>query len=130
MRKLCAFSACLLLLASEDASAVSGEWRGYKMVTSKTKIPPAVFQALESLCSPCTFADFGAPFNSTDILPNAGLPQRRLVRVDYTDEEWIIEYEHGGRGLHRHVAVFNLRPSVHLVRGSSCDPSRELHCEW
>ena len=115
------------LLASSVAA--SDSWAGYTMITSESAIPPAVQSALTDLCKPCSFADFNASWNPTDFITN-DLPRRRLVRVGYSESEWFIEYEHGGRSKHIHSVVFALRPSVHFVRGSSCRPTKEQHCEW
>jgi hypothetical protein len=99
------------------------------MVRSKSAIPPAILAALTDLCRPCSFADFNAPWNATDVIVD-DLPRRRLVKVGYSKTEWIIEYEHGGRGRHVHSVTFGLLPSVHFVRGSSCNPAEEPDCEW
>lgn len=95
-------------------------------ITSVSQLPPAVAQALTSLCAPCSFADVNGPWEATDAIVN-NLPQRRLVRVSHAGAEWIIEYEHGGRGHHMHTATFSTQPQVHFVRGSC---GSEVKCEW
>ena len=97
-------------------------------VTSVSAIPEVVLQALLDLCRPCSFADFDAQWNPTDVIINE-LPRRRLVKVTHTDTEWSIQYEHGGRGRHFHNVTFALQPIVHYVRGSSCAPTEGCH-EW
>jgi hypothetical protein len=102
---------------------------GADAVTSMAAIPPDVMNALVDLCRPCSFADFNAPWNATDVISD-DLPRRRLVRVEHSDSEWHIEYEHGGRGRHTHAVTFGVYPKLHFVRGSSCEPAKERRCEW
>jgi hypothetical protein len=97
-------------------------------VASISFLPPEVRQALTSLCSPCSFADSGAPWNATDVV-NDRLPQRRLVKTEKRGSDWLVQYEHGGFAAHSHTVVFSLTPTVHLFQGSSCLPSQQA-CEW
>lgn len=95
---------------------------------SMSLLPSDVQKALTSLCSPCTFADSGAPWNATDVVAS-GLPQRRLVRTERRGPTWLVQYQHGGIAKHSHTTVFSPKPSIHLVQGSSCMPPLEK-CEW
>ena len=52
-------------------------------------------------------ADRGQPFDATDLV--SGLPRRRLVLAGHTSTEWFVAYEHGGRGHHLDLVVFNVR---------------------
>jgi hypothetical protein len=97
-------------------------------ITSTAQMPAPVINALVALCAPCSFADVGAPWQDTDFI-TGDLPQRRLVRVEHSGSEWIIEYEHGGRGKHLHSATFSTLPEAHFVRGS-CGSSDRKVCEW
>jgi hypothetical protein len=92
-------------------------------------LPANVREALLALCAPCEFADYDAQWNSTDIVLDR-TPQRHLRRIEHTGASWLIEYDHGGRGLHTHTVVFELEPSVHVGRGSSCNPATVTRCEW
>ena len=92
-----------------------------------SSLPLAVRDALRELCAPCEFADSDAPWNPTDVIN--GRPQRRLLMASETASGWRIEYDHGGRGRHTHVVVFELEPSIHVAEGSSCLPALR-HCEW
>ena len=92
-------------------------------------LPVNVRDALLALCAPCEFADYDAPWNSTDVLLD-GRPQRHLRRIEHTGTSWLIEYDHGGRGLHKHTVIFDAEPSLHVGSGSSCSPSVEKRCEW
>ena len=97
------------------------------LTASMSLLPPDVRGALMSLCSHCNFADSGAPWNATDVMAN-DLPQRRLVRTERHGSTWLVQYQHGGIAKHSHTAVFSLKPSIHLVQGSSCRPPEK--CEW
>jgi hypothetical protein len=110
------------------AGAANAAERQAVRIDSISQIPTPIVQALTALCTPCVFADIGAPWNPGDVIVS-DLPQRRLVRVEQRGSEWFIEYEHGGRGQHSHLAVFSTVPTVHYVRGS-CNPLESRKCEW
>lgn len=88
-------------------------------------LPANVREALVALCAPCEFADYDAPWNSTDLVLD-GIPQRHLRRIEHMGASWLIEYDHG---LHAHTVIFELEPTVHVGNDSSCDPA-EKRCEW
>jgi hypothetical protein len=88
----------------------------YTTVHAKAEIPPAVLEAFSSLCGGCPLADIGAPFNATDFV-EPGLPERRLIAAGVSGSHWFLEYEHGGRGLHEHFVLFDLR-------------NNHATCEW
>lgn len=48
-------------------------------------------------------ADAGAPFNSTDVIRDHAVPQRRFLRAYQHGDKQIVWYEHGGRGDHLHA---------------------------
>jgi hypothetical protein len=95
---------------------------------SMSALPIEVQQALLSLCAPCSFADFDAPWNHSDIIN--GLPQRHLTKIVQKGSRWFIQYDHGGFGLHSHTLVFEPKPTPHIVEGSSCLQSQKIQCEW
>jgi hypothetical protein len=95
---------------------------------SLSALPIDIKQALLSLCAPCSFAGSGTPWNYSDVLN--GLPQRHLTKTEQKGSRWIIQYEHGGYGLHVHTVVFELKPTPHIVEGSSCLPDQQVTCEW
>jgi hypothetical protein len=103
-----------LLAASFRAGASSPERPSdfqpshYRLVHGKSEVPAAVLDSFSALCGGCPLADIGAPFNATDIV-YPGLPARRLVSAGASRTQWFLEYEHGGRGLHSHFALFELR---------------------
>jgi hypothetical protein len=92
-------------------------------------LPGNVREALLALCAPCEFADYDAEWNSTDLVLDR-TPQRHLNRIEHTGTAWLIEYDHGGRGLHKHTVVFELEPSIHIGSGGSCNPTAVNRCEW
>src|SRR5689334_15204524 len=92
-------------------------------------LPANVREALLALCTPCEFPDYDARWHSTEVVL-ARTPQRNLKGIEDTGASWVIEYDHGGRGLHTHRVVFELEPSVHVGSGSSCTPATVTRCEW
>ena len=79
-----------------------------RYVRSKSEIPTAVLDRFSSLCGGCALADIGTAFNATDVVA-ADLPMRRLVAAGASGDRWFMEYDHGGRGLHSHFALFEVR---------------------
>jgi len=80
----------------------------YRAIHSRSEIPAPVLDLFSSLCGGCRLADFGGPFNATDVI-QPDLPRRRLTAAGVSGDRWFLEYEHGGRGLHSHFALFELR---------------------
>jgi hypothetical protein len=115
--------AALCLLAISVACAADSS-----VPASTSELPPEVRRALQDICHGCTFANSGAPWNSTDVIYN-NLPQRRLIAIEHAGSEWRIQYEHGGIGLHSHTITFSTYPAVHVVSTSSCIPSEKCR-EW
>jgi hypothetical protein len=127
--KMIVSAAVVLALGAQSLSAATEfEWGEYRMVTSKSAIPPVVMDALVDLCKPCSFADFDEPWNATDVFRD-NLPRRHLARAGYSDAGWLIEYDHGGRGRHSHTVLFAVHPSARFV-SSSCEPKKVPRCEW
>ena len=55
-------------------------------------------------------ADVGEPFEPTDVI-TGNLPTRRFVlagKSTMSPTVWVVCYEHGGRGYHYHVALFQV----------------------
>jgi hypothetical protein len=103
----------LLALVPVVGSAAPERSPGFKLseyttVHTKAEIPPAILESFSSLCGDCPLADIGSAYNATDFI-EPGLPQRRLVAAGFSGSRWFLEYEHGGRGLHEHFALFELR---------------------
>jgi hypothetical protein len=120
--KLIAIFVLVLASATQGCSADTP-------LASMSVLPVPVQEELLSLCAPCEFADSNEAWNSTDLL-GGRLPRRHLEKTVQTASGWRIEYQHGGRAVHTHVAQFELEPSVHLVWGSSCVPAPGVECEW
>jgi hypothetical protein len=116
--------ASIVLLAALCSACGAAEQHGAALKS----LPVNVREALLALCAPCEFADYDAPWNPSDVLD--GRPQRHLRRIEHIGASWLVEYDHGGRGLHTHTVVFELEPNIHVGRGSSCNPTEEKRCEW
>ena len=109
----------------------------FSSVRGKSGIPVAVLEQFASLCGDCLLADVGEPFNSTDVITPA-LPARRLLVAGVSASTWFLEYEHGGRGLHSHFALFEMRDghaSCVWANGPpprGCRPRAEVSeiCAW
>jgi hypothetical protein len=119
--KTIAIFGILLVACIECRAAVAAD-------ATMSALPTEVQQVLLSLCAPCSFADFDAPWNYSDVIN--GLPQRHLTKIVQEGSKWHIQYDHGGYAPHPHTVVFELKPTPHIVEGSSCLPSQKIKCEW
>lgn len=54
---------------------------------------------------PFQLADSGEPWNAGDVVTQ-DIPRRRLIFAGLTGKFYVLEYEHGGRGRHVHLAIF------------------------
>ena len=119
------------ILIAQIAMALAGanvlaQSQSNAVINSITSIPPEVMLALTSLCDGCVFADFGQPWNPSDVVNE--LPRRRLLKAEHNGSKWIIQYEHGGIGKHTHTAIFESQPTVHLVSGRTCATADGASC--
>jgi hypothetical protein len=56
-------------------------------------------------------ADRGEKFRATDVIIDETIPCRRFILGGKSDQFVLICYEHGGYGLHSHLAVFDVTSS-------------------
>ena len=56
----------------------------------------------------------GESFEATDLV--SGLPSRRFLLAGTAQSRWFVAYEHGGRGHHIHLVVFDTVSSTPAVR--------------
>jgi hypothetical protein len=59
-----------------------------------------------------SMADPGEKFQVTDVITEAGLPNRRLVFAVRSSDHCLLHYERGGRGHSYHVLLFKLSGST------------------
>lgn len=80
----------------------------YKPLASLKAVPAAVLKILLSeIPAGQKLADRGERFNAADVV-DARLPRRRFVFGGMSSPFVLVCYEHGGRGLHYHLAVFDV----------------------
>jgi len=82
---------------------------GAKAVYHLSDLPPEAVARLKRFFKE-GFADAGAPFNSTDVIRDHAVPQRRFLRAYQHGDKQIVWYEHGGRGYHLHALGMIERP--------------------
>jgi hypothetical protein len=76
-------------------------------LTSKLdSVPTAILSFLKERCRE-ELAAPGQAFNQTDVV-NAHLPMRRLILAGDSPSLTFVWYEHGGRGFHQHLLLFDL----------------------
>jgi hypothetical protein len=97
---------CALVSQVIPAPGVPGaNWVTFQSVK---QIPRAVLEALQSrFHGDSRLADRDEPFDATDLA--SGRPRRRFVLAGRSGSEWFLAYEHGGRGHHLDLVVFDLR---------------------
>ena len=103
-----AAASCSTPISSPPARPPDFDSSDYRSVRAKSDIPTVVLNLFSSLCGDCPLADVEAPFSATDFA-SSDLPTRRLVAAGVFHDRWFLEYEHGGRGLHRHFVLFEVR---------------------
>jgi hypothetical protein len=83
----------------EDASR-------FHEVHATTNLPPAIV----ALCADANgrLAEPGKQWESTDLIKDPSLPQKRLIWAAVSDEYYVVHYERGGRGHSFHVLVATL----------------------
>jgi hypothetical protein len=107
----------LLLLAGLSAgpavaTTIQGEFIGelagghFKPVKTFAELPGQVRESFYQFTSAKSIAEPDQPFDSTDVLSNPPLPSRRFILGGEAPYFWFVAYEHGGRGLHRHLVGF------------------------
>lgn len=96
----------------------------YVVVEFFRELPPAVRHEIERRSSE-PIADVGEPFRATDVVVD-NRPCRRFVFAGHArapSDLWVVCYEHGGRGYHYHVALFELiNGSVHVIKAGQWLP--------
>jgi hypothetical protein len=85
MKKRIVFLNLLLFVTVAATSPTVAQNPSYHAATSMAAIPPEVLSALTGLCGGCSFADFNAPWNWSDVIND--LPQRRFVKAGYVDSK-------------------------------------------
>ncbi len=84
----------------------------YQPITTVDGIPQNIKEALlKRMKHDPRIANPGEKFNKTDLI-NARYPMRRLVVAGKTDSSCFICYEHGGRGYHLELVIFNTEKEV------------------
>src|SRR5258706_7371182 len=69
-------------------------------------LPPAIVALCADLNG--SLAEPGKKWESTDIIKDPSLPQKRLIWAAVSDEYYVVHYERGGRGHSFHVLVATL----------------------
>jgi hypothetical protein len=86
-------------LSDEARAALHGD--DFTIVKKMGQIPPGVLQALKDVSTSGDFtaADFGKPFEKTDVATDKSLPLRQLQFAAISKNYVLIHYALGGRGL-------------------------------
>lgn len=135
-RFTCAAAGLLLFVAYSGAAANSKDFEkprvvletDYKILKKVADFPPRLVEALAGRINATPLmADPGGRFNATDVV-DTGLPMRRLVFAGESSNGAFVYYEHGGRGFHYHLAVFNMRddPTSLIFAGRFFDRAENL----
>ena len=80
-------------------------------IRSVDELPENIKNAFATVTrdKPFALANPRARFNATDVIEE-GLPRRRLVLGGHCEDQWFIEYEHGGIGLSVILMVLGTNP--------------------
>ncbi len=96
----------------------------FSPVTSIRGLPLGVREALQSLFGSSTLdiAEPGAEFQSTDVVVNPKLPNRRLVAAGCSSDHCLVYYERGGIAHTWQVALFHWTPAETRVDWGAAAP--------
>jgi hypothetical protein len=85
----------------------------FSQTTDLGSLSEGVRVALTRFLGDGKIANRGDPFEASDAFTrsSANLPRRRLIRAGTSGDLTFVEYEHGGRGLHQHLVLFQTRGS-------------------
>ena len=119
--------------------------RTFEGVSGLSDVPKQVTETFAKMCGGCIVADREDPWQATDVVDSAAkLPVRHFVSAGVSGSLWVVQYAHGGEGVHDHVAVFELGATgANYVGGGTlpgellsgltpCDVSSnaQAKCEW
>jgi hypothetical protein len=94
----------------------------YRPIASMEALPPPLAAGLRAELRGGAMADRRQPYQSTDVVTgHPPLPSRRFVAAGVADDRWFVAYEHGGRGHHYHLLLFDLDPG-------HAHPRPTFHC--
>ncbi len=89
--------------------------RAWAVTSDPAKVDRSVMQALlDFFPSDKRLASPKDPFDATDVV--SGRPTRRFLLAGEAQSCWFVAYEHGGRGHHIHLVVFDTSPSKPSVQ--------------
>lgn len=97
------------LSAAEKAHILDGDFTiEYKV----DRLPDSLKSAFARLAKQPEFkmANPDEKFEATDYISDPELPTRRLIFAGVSKNRYFIHYEHGGRGYHHDVVVFDVNP--------------------
>ena len=76
------------------------KWNVY---TSKDKIPQTLIKSLNNLTKErVRFCNPNEEFQATDLMTKRNLSKRQLIFTAQRKDNWILVYNHAGRGSHQH----------------------------
>lgn len=95
--------------AMDETKPVEIWWQAnYELLTSLKSIPkPVLDEIIKKMPYDPRLADRGEKFRATDVIVDETIPCRRFVMGGRSAQFVFICYEHGGYGLHKHLAVFD-----------------------
>lgn len=93
----------------------------FVQVNHVESLPADLRRGLEHTLRSSTMADPGKPFEAGDAIADERLPRRRLIFAGVSEGLCFVYYEHGGRGLHQHLLIFerNGSPDARLLQNLS-----------
>jgi hypothetical protein len=80
------------------------ERQNLKLYKSKSEIPRIIKRTINSWDEKFKIVNLGRPYQSSDIY--SGKPDRQLIAIFKNKNHFIMTYNHGGRGHHRHIMYF------------------------
>ena len=99
----------------------------YRDIYTMDEVPQSLVNLLLAKMSfDPRLAEGGEPFNEAEVI-DPRLPRRRFMFAAYSTNFILVAYEHGGRGLHYHLAAFTVEAGKpKLIFGTTYTQRMEL----
>lgn len=78
-----------------------------KLYKDKNEIPKIIRRTIKSWDNKFSLSNPGKNYEATDMI-SSGRPRRQLIAIFKNEKYFIMTYNHGGRGHHRHIMYFQI----------------------
>ena len=81
----------------------------FEVYNKKREIPKSILKTLTKWQNKkVRFADKGEKYRKNDVIINPRIPNREIITILKSNKYFVMTYNHGGRGFHRHILFCDL----------------------